>query len=92
MQQTSVMLCTVYRCSREKDTYLYVNRAEGLKRVPEELQQRTGALSEVLTFKLAPERKLARANAADVLKAIADKGYYLQLPPQLQPIQFTMGE
>jgi len=92
METSSVMLCTVYRCSRESDMYIYVNRAEGLSRVPEDLQQRTGALSEVLTMKLVPDRKLARASAPEVLKAIAEKGFYLQLPPNKQPTQFTMGE
>jgi uncharacterized protein len=86
------LLCTIYRSNREREMYLYINRAEGLSRVPEELLARLGAISEVMTIKLTPERKLARAKAPDVLASIAAKGFYIQLPPEMQPAVFTMGE
>lgn len=92
MSDVKPILCTVYRCSREPEMYLYVERSEGLTRVPDDLQRRAGKLSEVMTIKLDPARKLARAKAPDVLAAIAQQGYYLQLPPNMQPVQFTMGE
>lgn len=92
MNKQTVMLCTIYRCSKEREMYIYVDRSEGLKRVPEELLQRTGVLSEVMTLKLDQERKLARVKAADVLLAIANNGFFLQLPPDIQVGQFTMGE
>jgi uncharacterized protein len=85
------LLCTVYRCSREPDLYVYVDRSEGLGRLPRELLDRLGNTSEVLTLKLTPERKLARAHAAQVLAAIAERGYYLQLPPDKQVSAFTHG-
>lgn len=72
--------------------YLYVQRTEGLSRVPEELLARLGTITEVMTIKLAPERKLARAKAPDVIAAIIQKGFYIQLPPEMQPASFTMGE
>jgi uncharacterized protein len=86
------LLCTIYRSNREREMYLYVNRAEGTSRVPEELLARLGTISEVMTIKLTPDRKLARARAPDVLAAIAANGFYIQLPPELQPAVFTMGE
>ncbi len=92
MSDAPAIVCTVYRCSREPEMYVYVDSSEGLARVPEDLQRRAGTLSEVMTLTLEPQRKLARANAADVLAAIAAQGFYLQLPPHLQPVQFTMGE
>lgn len=92
MSDTAPILCTIYRCSREAEMYVYVNRAEGLARVPDSLLQRTGKLSEVMTIKLGPERKLARARAPEVLDAIGRQGFYLQLPPNMQPVQFTLGE
>lgn len=92
MNDTRLLLCTVYRCSREAEMYIYVDRSEGLVRVPEELQRRAGKLSEVMTIKLGPERRLARAKASEVLDAIAAQGFYLQLPPDKQPVQFTLGE
>jgi uncharacterized protein len=88
----AALLCTIYRSNREREMYLYINRADGLSRVPEELLTRLGTISEVMTIKLTPERKLARARAPDVLAAIAAKGFYIQLPPEMQPPVFTMGE
>jgi len=87
-----MLLCTVYRSTREKELYVFVERKEGLQRLPEELLRRLGSTTEVMTLKLTPERKLARARASDVLAAIAAQGYYLQLPPDFQPSRFTLGE
>ena len=92
MTESTPVLCTVYRSSTEKDLFVFVQRKEGLGRLPEDLLARLGTTSEVMTIKLTAERKLARAHAADVLAAIASKGYYLQLPPDFQPSRFTMGE
>lgn len=85
------ILCTVYRSSREAELYVYVKRDEALTRVPPDLLGKLGVTSEVMTIKLTPDRKLARANASDVLAAIAEKGFYLQLPPDFNPARFTQG-
>jgi uncharacterized protein YcgL (UPF0745 family) len=34
-----------------------------------------------MTLVLAPERKLARADVAEVLTSIEQRGFYLQMPP-----------
>lgn len=88
----SERICTVYRCAREREMYLWVDRQEGLAKLPEALMKATGKLDEVLTLRLTPERKLARARAPEVLAAIAEHGYYLQLPPDKQVQRFTLGE
>lgn len=88
---TSTVLCTVYRSNREAELYVYVRREEGLERVPPDLLKKLGSTSEVLTLKLTPDRKLARVRAADVLAALADQGYYLQLPPDFNPARFSLG-
>jgi uncharacterized protein len=85
------VLCTVYRSNREAELYVYVKREDGLKHVPEELLVKLGMTSEVLTMKLTPARKLARVKTADVLAALKEKGYYLQLPPDFNPTRFTQG-
>ena len=90
-ENTQGELCTVYRSSREAELYIYARRAEALNKVPPDLLSKLGTLSEVLTLKLTPDRKLARVRTADVLAAIADKGYYLQLPPNFNPSRFTQG-
>jgi len=85
------LICTVFRASIAAELYIYVRREEALSRVPPDLLAKMGKMSEVLTLKLSPTRKLARVKAVDVLAGIADKGFYLQLPPDFNPARFTMG-
>ena len=75
-------LVKVYRTRRRTDLYLYVDHAEDLTRVPEELLARFGEPVVALSVNLTPDRKLARAGAPEVLAAIEEQGYFLQLPPQ----------
>jgi len=75
------LLCEIFRGSRQPEMYLYVDRARGLRDVPAALLARFGQPSTVMTLHLTPDRKLARADAAAVLASIAEKGFYLQMPP-----------
>ena len=61
--------------------YLYVDKARGLEDVPEVLMAQFGEPEAIMTILLDPGRKLARANAAEVLASIAAEGFYLQMPP-----------
>lgn len=74
--------CVVYRGAREADTYLYVARPDDLARVPAALLARLGELEAVLELDLHPQRRLARADVHEVLRALRDDGFYLQLPPR----------
>jgi uncharacterized protein YcgL (UPF0745 family) len=78
---SSMMLVQVYKAAKKEETYLYVRMQRGLEDVPEELLSQFGEMSPVLSLKLTPDKKLARANAQDVLAAIEASGFYLQLPP-----------
>ena len=71
----------VYRSKRIVDMYLYVDQALDPMSLPQELLNRFGTPVEAMRFKLAANRSLARVDAKKVLAAIADHGYYLQLPP-----------
>ena len=84
----SKRITTVYRSPREEGLYLYVDKTEGLARVPEALLQRFGKPEVAMTLALDPQRKLARADVSQVLRALDDKGFYLQLPP-LTEFTFT---
>ena len=74
-------LCSIYRSPRQEGMYLYVDKDEDLSRVPESLLGRFGVPELAMTLLLTPERKLARTSAEQVLAAIAQQGFYLQLPP-----------
>lgn len=71
--------------------YLYVKREEALSKVPAELRGKLGTLTEVMTLVLTPQRKLARARMEEVLGALNERGYFLQLPPDFNPSRFTLG-
>ncbi|MBP6383042.1 MAG: YcgL domain-containing protein [Pseudomonadales bacterium] len=74
-------ICAVYRSRRNPDTYLYVDHHEGLSRVPEALARELGGTERAMTLVLTPGRRLARTTATEVLRAIREQGYYLQMPP-----------
>ncbi len=76
-------LCKIFRSKRHEGMYLYVDAGEGLGRVPEALLQRFGAPVEAMTLLLTPGKRLARADASEVMRHLADNGYYLQLPPSV---------
>jgi uncharacterized protein len=71
----------VYRSSKVADMYLFVDREDGLARVPAALLARFGKPIEAMQLELTAERKLSRSEAPAVLDAIAARGFYLQLPP-----------
>jgi hypothetical protein len=74
-------LVEIFRSPREDGLYLYVDRQEGLSRVPEALLARFGKPESAMVLLLASTRKLARANASTVLESIQEQGFYLQMPP-----------
>ncbi|MBY5930665.1 YcgL domain-containing protein [Halomonas sp. DP8Y7-3] len=75
------LLCEVFKSSRKEEMYLYVDKRQGLERIPEPLLERFGAPVSVMTMILTPEKMLARTSGADVMAAIEEKGFYLQMPP-----------
>lgn len=74
-------ICDIYKSPKKDEMYLYVRKADGLSRVPEALLAMFGKPKHYVTLLLTPERKLARAEATKVIAEVAEKGYYLQMPP-----------
>ena len=74
-------LVKVYKTRRKADMYLYVDFKEDLDRVPETLLAQFGTPELALSLSLTPQRKLAQVEAESVLGAIAENGYFLQMPP-----------
>ena len=90
---TDKCLCEVYKSPREAEMYLFVDKRDGLARVPAALLERFGAPQLVTTLVLTPERKLARVQASRVLEALKEPGYYLQMPPPRHlHVDTAMGE
>lgn len=74
-------IISVYRSSKNADTYLYVIKKAGLKALPDALKALFGTPIHVLDMLLTPEKKLARTTGEKVLTELAEKGFYLQMPP-----------
>lgn len=79
------MKCVIFRCGKKQEMYLYVpykdDEAALLTELPEGLTTLTGRLERVMELDLTPERKLARARVEEVMAALREKGFYLQVPP-----------
>lgn len=73
--------CTIYRCRKQEEMYLYVRSDLVPESLSEALIKRVGALTEVMKLSLTPESKLARADAAAVVEKLQSDGFYLQMPP-----------
>lgn len=71
----------VYKSLRKADTYVYVAERDAFDAMPEGVRAQLGALEFVLEVELAPERRLARVDPAKVREALAERGFFLQMPP-----------
>ena len=74
-------MCDIYRCAKKEGMYIYTEKGTSLDKLPEALKQRTGRLELAMSLMLTPEKKLAHARAEDVMTAIDNQGFYLQMPP-----------
>ena len=74
------MHCFVYRSRKKRATYLYLPAKDKFSSLPAGLMRLFGEPEFALDFELTPQRKLAAANAKQVLKSLEVQGYYLQMP------------
>ncbi len=74
-------ICQIFRSPRKAEMYLYVDKAEGLAKVPDTLLAQFGEPQAVMVLALDAGRKLARVQAAEVLAKIDSQGFFLQMPP-----------
>ena len=81
MPDFAPLSCVIYKSPRRLETYLYVREAEGLDPVPEALLREFGRSERVMALTLHPQRKLARVPVTEVIHALLERGYFLQMPP-----------
>ena len=74
-------MCWIYKDRRRGETYLYLAKKDGFDAAPRALLDALGELEFVMELSLHPQRKLARARTAEVIRALTSDGYYIQLPP-----------
>ena len=76
------MKCYVYKSLKKEDTFLYLGEKDRFDLLPEGLLILFGKPGFVLEFELTKDRKLAQADASQVLADLHERGYYLQVPLQ----------
>ena len=76
------MKCFVYKSLNKVDTYIYLHKKDDFKKVPNQLLKLFGKPEFTLEFELTENRKLALADAKQVIANLKEQGYYLQIPPQ----------
>lgn len=70
---------SVFRSSRKADTYIFVRRGQKWDELPEGLRSIFGQPVHAMDLLLTPEKKLARTTGKQVLEAIEEKDFFLQL-------------
>jgi len=79
-----MQLCTIYKCSKRADTFLYVEKADDFSKVPEELRKLIGTPKLFMTLDLDGRKKLGVAELEKVKNELLENGFYLQLPPPVK--------
>ena len=82
---TDDLHCWVYRSPRKQEMYLYVAGEDAFDPVPDTLLENFGDPILVIELELSPERKLAREDVNTVMSNLDERGFHLQMPPQLNP-------
>lgn len=85
------LFCSIYKSSQKDEMYLYVLKADALRRVPEPLLAMFGRPRHVTDLMLSPERKLGRVDINQVLDKLVEQGFFLQMPPQPEPWLLNSG-
>ena len=83
--------CWIFKSARKEEMYLYLAKEDGYDDLPEMLRQHFGKALLVMQLDLQPGRSLARADIDVVMHALGEQGYYLQMPPKLEP-EMNYGE
>lgn len=71
----------VFRSGRKTETYLYMPATAEFKDLPASLRQQFGTPTYVMDLILTPQRKLAQVDVLQVIQAVNEVGFFLQLPP-----------
>ncbi len=75
------MFCVIYRSTKRDQAYLYVEKKDDFSRVPAALLEQFGPRQLAMLLPLDGRKKLVNADLEKVKTALAEQGYYLQLPP-----------
>jgi uncharacterized protein YcgL (UPF0745 family) len=77
--------CWIYKSPRKQEMYLYLAEEDGFDELPEALTSRFGKPEFVMELELHADRPLARENVTQVMANLRERGFHLQMPPELDP-------
>ena len=83
------MNAVIYKSNKKQDGYLYIEQEDDFSRVPEILISALGKLEFVMTLDLSSQKKLARADIKQVISALQQDGFYLQMPDESDKLAFA---
>ena len=72
--------CAIYKSQKKDETYIFIPTKTPLSELPDELLKVLGQAEMVMTLLLTPDKKMARGTAKEIMKAIDEQGFYLQMP------------
>lgn len=75
------MICAVYKSLRKADTYLFIKQKDKFDDVPKPLMEVFGTPKLVMIIPIEKRDHLGFADIDKVKAALAEQGFYLQLPP-----------
>lgn len=84
-ENNDLLPCWIYKSSRKEEMYLYLTKEDDFDEVPEGLLKSFGEPVFVMELELSEQRQLARADIVAVMQSLKDEGFYLQMPPKLDP-------
>lgn len=76
------MKCFIYKTDKKPELYLYLADKEAFDCVPEDLMRWFSRAELVMEVDLSERKKMARVDLEELKSGLADKGYFLQLPPE----------
>lgn len=77
--------CWIYKSPRKNEMYLYLAKEDGFDELPEALMSRFGKPEFVMELELHEGRPLAREDVTKVMANLRERGFHLQMPPELDP-------
>lgn len=74
------LICSIFKSRKKTGMFLYVDKLNGMEKVPEPLKDMFGAPEHVMDMLVDESKSFARIKGQELLSAIMDRGYYLQMP------------
>lgn len=80
------MQVSIYRSSVKDGLYVYVNSETTIESLPAPVQKQLGDAEKAMDLDLQKDRKLSNADAGEVLDAIENQGFYMQMPHDIEAL------